>query len=101
MIRRKSFMPGSEVEDLSVATFPAAARTQNFAALKPGHEDEFVRRRNTKRLAIHLFMRDLEIRRKSLHDRMARITSPNSLFLARFAPNKRTSGTDETFEHFG
>src|ERR1700730_7509221 len=65
------FVAGPEVEYFPIPAFPAAARPENLASLKPGNENSFVRARNSERFAIHFFGRDLEIGVNFLSDRVA------------------------------
>ena len=53
-IDRIGFVPGPEIEDLAVPALPGAAASEDFAAFKPGEENDLVRRRNRERLAVHL-----------------------------------------------
>ena len=84
-IGRIRFMAGIEIKDLSASAMEHASAAEYFAALKPSDVHQFVRRRNVKRLAVHLFLRNID-RLHAPHDGMRRIDAPQPLSLAALAP---------------
>src|SRR5437762_12369978 len=52
IIDRIGLVAGTEVKDFSIATFPGATRAENFAALEPGNENNFIGRRYGEGFAV-------------------------------------------------
>jgi SAM-dependent methyltransferase len=66
------FVAGAEVKDFAVAAFPGATAPEDFAAFKPGEKNDFVRRRNGKRFAIHFGVLNFKVAINSRRDRVTR-----------------------------
>src|SRR5690349_16697826 len=72
-----ALVPWAEVEDLAAAAVVAAAAAKDLAALEPADEHQRIGRRDVKVLAIHLFLRKLEVRPQPISDRVARLQHPD------------------------
>src|SRR5438270_13364748 len=94
-------MPGAKVKDFTVTALPSAAGAKDFAAFKPGNEDDLIRCRDGERFAIHLDILDFKIAVNAARDRMGGVAHPQSLALARFAPNDGTARSHESHERLG
>src|ERR1700738_2966282 len=91
-------MPWSEIEYFSISSFPGTSRAENPPTLEPRNKQRLFRGRNCERFAVHLFMRDFEIRAEPLDDGVARIAYPKALFLSGFAPSQRTGRTKQSLK---
>src|SRR6185295_10004606 len=100
IIDRVGLVAGTKVEDFPVSSLPRATAAEDFAALKPGDEDNFIRRRNGERLAIHLGIFNLETFIDAAGDRMPGIANPESLTLRRFPPGEGSGRAHEALEDF-
>src|SRR6266487_751458 len=86
VIRWQCLVTGPEVEDLARAACVAATTSEDLATCKPAHKDQCLRGRDIKVLTIHLFMLDLDIFSKTLHNRMTGRYDPETLTIATLAP---------------
>ena len=93
-------MPWAEVKDATATANPRRPAAEDLAALEPGHEDQLVRRRNAKRLAIHLRLLDLDAGADTFRDRVARIHHPHAFPLARLTPAQRTARAHKPLKDF-
>ena len=99
-VYRIDLVARTEVEDLAVAAFPGRAASEHFTAFKPGEENDFLRRRDRKRLAVHFAVFNLEAAIDSLRDRMSGVANPEPFPLSRLAPGERTARAHQSLEDF-
>src|SRR5262249_39607181 len=95
------FVARTEVEDLAATALVSAAAPEDLASLVPADEDEGIRRRNVKRLAVHLAVRDDEGLANAGGDRMAGCYDPDALFLADLAPGQIARRSHQPAKYFG
>src|SRR5689334_5858482 len=87
IIDRIGFVAGPEVKDFAVPAFPSATGAKDFAAFKPGNENNLLGGRYGEWFAIHLHVLDFEIAINPTCDRMRRVADPKPLFFACFTPD--------------
>src|SRR6266513_993042 len=100
IIDELGFVAGAEVKDLSVATFPGAARAENFTALEPGNENNLIGRRHGERFAVHFDILDFEIAIDPARNRMGRVANPEPFLFAGLAPDDGTTRAHQPHEWF-
>ena len=94
-------MAGAEVEDLAVAAGVTAAAAEDFAALEPGDENEFVGRGDVEEFAVHLLVLDFEMFAQAIGNGMAGRNDPHPLFLAHLAPFQVAARPHQPLEELG
>src|SRR6266542_4486686 len=98
VIRWQRLMAGTKIEDLARAACVAATTSEDLATCKPAHKDQCLRGRNIEVLTIHLFVLDLDIFTKTLHNRMTRRYNPETLTIATLAPLQSTGRPHQASE---
>ena len=93
-------MTGLEIENLSEASVPAAARTENLTAREPAEKYYFVRLGNIKLLAVHFFNSKAEMSGDTLCDRMSGVDVPDSFSVA-VSPAEITGCAHKRFKNLG
>ena len=91
-------MAGLEVEHFAVAALEGDAAAEDVAAFEPADEDHLAGVRNVEALAVHLFVRQLEVFADALGDRVGRGDVPEPFLLARFAPLERAGAAGGRLE---
>ena len=94
------FVAGLEVKDLSRATDEAGSASEDIAVLKPAAEDEGIRLRDIKRLAVKLILLEDEVVGNSRGDGVCGHKIPDDLLLIS-APGEDATCTDNASEGFG
>src|SRR5262245_35209972 len=100
-INRISFVPGPEIENLTVPAFPGAATPEDFTAFKPGKKNDLVWRWDRERLAVHFRVLNFKTAINPRRDGMAGVAYPKSFPLARLPPSERASCSHQAFENLG
>src|SRR5437868_9183895 len=94
------FVAGAKVKDFSIATFPGATGAKNFAPFKPGDENNLIGRGHGEWFTVHFDILDFEVAINPTCDRMGRVTNPESLFFAGFAPDNGTTRAHQPHKRF-
>src|SRR5215207_2691980 len=91
-------MTRTEVEDLAQPALVTTAAPEHFTALKPTDEDQRIRRRDVKPLAVHLFAWDLKVGPQPGGDRVTRFHHPDPLPFIVLTPDEIAGGAHQPLE---
>ena len=79
-------MSGAEVEDLAAAAVVAAAAAEYFTSREPAHKDQSIGLWDVEELAVHFFVRDINVLPHARRNGVAGVDDPEALVFADFAP---------------
>ena len=91
-------MTGLEIEDLAVAALIETAGAEHLAAAVVADEQQLIRRRDDKRLAVGLLVLQGEIAVDVLGDGMCRLDNPQHLAVPALTPGEVAGRAEEIAE---
>ncbi|MNE35629.1 hypothetical protein D3C80_1294020 [compost metagenome] len=93
-------MTRTEVEDFTRSARIAAAASEYFSAFEPAYHNQLIRLWNIEVLAVHFFLRELNIFPNTVCNRMSGINHPYPFLLIGLTPLQIAGGTHKLFKYF-